>query len=114
MSGEVCWLRARGRLGFLRKRISRKEKEKEEGTKYIKGFFCLMRGTAKLVWDQCEKVPALQSFQELICYSVQNIKKGAGTGRPTIKLKVKPDHCMLGLGSGSLQAPEQKMAPSCF
>ena len=38
MSGEVCWLHVRGRLGFLRKRISRKEKEKEEGTKYIKGF----------------------------------------------------------------------------
>ena len=93
-----------------------KEGERKGGRHQVyQRFFCLTRGTAKLVWDQCGKVPALQSFQELICYSVQNIKKGAGgTGRPTIKLKVKPDHCRLELRSGSLQAPEQKMAPSCF
>ena len=38
MSGEVCWLRARGRLGFLRKRISRKEKEKRKAPSISKVF----------------------------------------------------------------------------
>ena len=99
-----------------------KEGERKGGRHQVyQRFFCLMRGRAKLVWDQYGKVPALQSFQEFICYSVQNIKKVPALGDQLVKpltiklkLKVKPDHCRLGLGSGSLQAPEQKMAPSCF